>query len=104
MKRKSEVSPLDREVLKSIKQDPEYAASYFEELARIPLPLQLALLRRLYGVTQEKMAARLHVRQEYVSRLEKPGSDHLLSNYEKAVKSLNGRLAIIPANAKVVPA
>lgn len=100
--KKDAVSPLDRDIVKRLKTDAKYAESYLEELAKIPLPLQLALLRRLKGVTQEKMAARLHVQQAYISKLEKPGSDHLFSNYEKAARMLHGRLAIIPEGAKVV--
>ncbi|MBI5244030.1 MAG: hypothetical protein HY922_10200 [Elusimicrobia bacterium] len=47
------ISPFDRDVVKRLKKDPEYAEAYFEELAKAPLPLQLAILRRLHGVTQE---------------------------------------------------
>lgn len=100
--KKSAISPFDRDVVNRLKEDPEYAESYFEEMAKAPLPLQLALLRRLKGVTQEKMAAKLHVKQAYISKLEKPGSDHLFSNYEKAARMLHGHLAIIPDGARVV--
>ena len=96
------VSPLDRNVVNSLKSDPEYAEAYFEELAKAPLPLQLALVRRLQGVTQEKMAAKLHVKQSYISKLEKVGTDHRFSSYERAARLLHGRLAIIPEGAKVV--
>lgn len=100
--KKNTISPLDRDIVKRLKVDPEYAQSYFEEMAKVPLPLQLALLRRLNGFTQENMASRLHVKQAYISKLEKPGSDHLFSNYEKAARMLHGHLAIIPDGAKVV--
>lgn len=100
--KKNAISPFDHDVVKRLKEDPEYAESYFEEMAKAPLPLQLALFRRLKGVTQEKMAAKLHVKQAYISKLEKPGTDHLFSTYEKAARMLNGRLAIIPHGAKVV--
>jgi len=99
---KNAASPFDRDVFKRIKADPEYAEAYFEELAKAPLPLQLAILRRLSGVTQEKLAAKLHVKQAYISKLEKAGSDHLFSNYERAARMLHGHLAIIPKGAKVV--
>ena len=101
--RKNAVSPFDRDVVKHL-GDPEYAEAYFEELAKAPLSLQLAILRRLKGVTQVRMAAKMHVKQAYISKLEKAGSDHLLSNFEKAAKFLHGRLAIIPEGAKVVSA
>ena len=100
--KKNTVSPFDRDVVKRLKSDPGYAEAYFEELAKTPLPLQLGVLRRLSGVTQEKMASKLHVKQAYISKLEKPGSDHLFSNYEKAARILHGHLAIIPNGARVV--
>jgi len=102
--RKNAASPFDRDVENRLKADPQYAEAYFAELAQAPLPLQLAIMRRLRGVTQEKMAAKLHVKQAYVSKLEKMGSDHLVSTYERAARMLHGHLAIIPDGARVVPA
>ena len=102
--KKGTVSPLDRDIIKKLKSDSEYAAAYFEELEKAPLPLQLAVLRRLSGVTQVQMASKLHVKQGYVSKLERPGTDHLLSNYEKAARIFHAHLAIIPDGAKVVQA
>jgi DNA-binding XRE family transcriptional regulator len=102
--RKNATSPFDRDVKKRLAEDPEYAESYLEALAKAPLSLQLAILRRLRGLTQAKMAAKLHVQQAYISKLEKPGSDHLVSNYEKAARMLHGRLTIIPDGARVVSA
>lgn len=102
--RKNAASPFDRDVEKRLKADPEYAEAYFAELAQAPLPLQLAIMRRLRGLTQEKMAAKLHVKQAYISKLEKMGSDHLVSNYERAARMLHGHLAIIPDGSRVVPA
>lgn len=102
--RKNAASPFDRDVGKRLREDPEYAEAYYAELAQAPLPLQLAIMRRLRGVTQEKMAAKLNVKQAYISKLEKSGSDHLVSTYERAARMLHGHLAIIPDGARVVPA
>ena len=96
------LSPFDRDVIQHLKKDPEYAAAYLEELAKAPLPLQLAILRRIRGFTQEKMAANLHVKQAHISKLEKLGSDHLVSNYERAARMLHGHIAIIPEGMKLV--
>jgi len=100
--KKQMTSPVDRDILTRIEKDSVFAAAYYEELAAHPLSLQLAILRRLRGITQNKMATKLHVKQAYISKLEKPGSDHLVSNYEKAARFLHGRLAIIPDDARVV--
>lgn len=86
----------DKDVRKAIESDPEYAVEYFEELRSRPLPVQLALLRKFLGMTQEQLAKALGLKQTHVSRLEKAGSDHLLSMYQKAAKKLGAHLAIVP--------
>ncbi len=95
-------SPFDQDVAKQLRRDPEYASAYLEELAKVPLSSQLAILRRLRGFTQEKVASNLHVKQAHISKLEKPKTDHLLSNYEKAARMLHGRLMIVPDEIKLV--
>ena len=103
MKRKID-SPFDRDVREKLKDDPEYAQAYFEAISDEPLPIQIALLRRVYGISQEKIAAKLHVKQAHISRLEKKYSDHLLSTYEKVARLLHSKILIVPQNSKVVPA
>ncbi len=98
----TEISPIDRDVIKRIKEDSAFAEIYFEELSERPLSAQFAILRRLQGVTQEQAATKLHWKQAHVSKLEKEGSDHLISNYEKLARFLHGRLAIIPKGARIV--
>ena len=46
----------DKDVRKAIESDPEYAAEYFDEMMKRPLPVQLALLRKFLGMTQEELA------------------------------------------------
>lgn len=93
----------DEDVRRAIDSDPEYAAAYFEELMRRPLPVQLALLRKLLGMTQEELGRALHLKQTHISRLEKSGSDHLLSLYTRAAQKLRARLAFIPDGMVLVP-
>ena len=102
MKKKNEKSPFERDTWKRIQEDPEFASEFFGDLSERPIAVQFAVLRRLKGLTQEKMAVRLRRKQNYISKLEKPGVDHRISHYEKAVRFLHGRLAIIPEGAHVV--
>ncbi|MBI3564959.1 MAG: helix-turn-helix transcriptional regulator [Elusimicrobia bacterium] len=95
MKKRAETG-LDADVMIALRDDPEYAAEYFEELSRRPLPVQVALLRRLLGMSQHELAVAMGMRQTHVSRLEKAGSDHLLSLYERAAVKLGARVALIP--------
>ena len=93
----------DKDVRKAIESDPEYAVAYFEELMTRPLPVQLALLRKFLGMSQEELAKALRLKQTHVSRLEKADSDHLLSLYKRAAEKLGAHLAIVPENMALVP-
>lgn len=97
-------SPISRDIRESIKADPEYAQEFFEAISDEPLSIQIALIRRVSGISQEAVASRLHVKQTHVSRLEKNGSNHLLSTYEKMAKILHSKIVIVPEHFKVVPA
>ena len=99
---KKRTSAVDIDIRKRIERDPEFAEAYFEELLDKPVAIQAALLRRLYGVSQVKLAERLHVKQAYISKLEQVGSDHLVGAYEKIAKALNGRFGFLPPGAKIV--
>ena len=99
---KKELSPFDKQLLQRIAEDHEFAKAFFEELLERPLPVQLGFLRRMRGVSQEVLAGQLQVDQSYVSKLEREGSDHLLSIYEKLGKFLRARLAFVPIGARIV--
>jgi len=102
MKKKQE-SEFDRDVRKAIESDPEYAAEYFEELMSRPLPVQVALLRKFLGLTQEDLAKAIGMKQTHVSRLERIDSDHLLSLYQRVAGKLGAHLAIVPEAMALVP-
>lgn len=95
--KKAKDTGLTEDVRREIASDPAYAAEYFRELSRRPLPVQLALLRRLKGMTQAELAGEMGLKQTHVSRLEKPNTDHLLSAYLRAAQALGARLALVPA-------
>ena len=102
MNRKERTGEFDKDVRKSIESDPKYAAEYFDELTRRPLAVQLALLRKFLGMTQEQLAKVLGLKQTHVSRLEKVDSDHLLSLYKRAADQMGARLAVVPENMALV--
>lgn len=102
MKRKKQEALFNQDVRKTIESDPEYAVEYFDELMRRPLPVQLALLRKFIGMTQEQLAKALHLRQTHISRLEKVDSNHLLSLYKQAAEKMGAHLAVVPENMTLV--
>ena len=93
----------DQDIREAIDTDPEYAAEYFKELMKRPLPVQLTMLRKFLGMTQEALAKVLHMKQTHISRLEKVDSDHLLSLYKKAAEKLGAHLAIVPDDMILLP-
>lgn len=93
----------DKDVRRAIESDPEFAAEYFAELQRRPVPVQLALLRTFLGWTQERLAQAMGMKQTHVSRLERADSDHLLSLYKRAADRLGAHIAIVPAQMEIVP-
>ncbi|MBI5243704.1 MAG: helix-turn-helix domain-containing protein [Elusimicrobia bacterium] len=68
-----------------------------------PLPVQVALLRRFLGKTQEELARALGLKQTHISRLEKGDSDHLLSLYKRAAGKMGAHLALIPDDMAIIP-
>lgn len=101
MKRKNKISPFEKDTWERIRKDPKFASAFFEDLSERPISVQFAMLRRLRGLSQERIASRLHRKQNYISKLEKVGEDHLVSQYERAAKLLHGRLAIVPEEIKL---
>jgi len=97
-----ELSPLEARALKRIGEDAEFAKAFFEDLAEKPLVAQASILRRLSGLSQVQLASQLKVPQSFVSRLEKSGTDHTISVYERLAKALHSRIAFIPIGAKIV--
>ncbi len=94
---------LSLKIEKKIADAPRFTNGFLEALVQLPVPLQLAYLRRHYGISQLEVAEQLKVKQSYASRLEKEGSDHLFSNYERLAELLRCRLVLIPKEARVVP-
>jgi DNA-binding XRE family transcriptional regulator len=93
----------NKDIRKAIESDPEYAAEYFEELMTRPLPVQVTLLRRFLGMTQEELARAVGLKQTHISRLEKVDSDHLLSLYKRAGEKMGAHLALVPADMVIIP-
>jgi DNA-binding XRE family transcriptional regulator len=98
MTRADDNTHFDPDVRDAIESDPEFAAGYFEELRRRPLPVQFRLLRKFLGLSQAELARSLGLKQTHISRLEKDGSDHLLSLYERAAGKLGAHVAIVPVS------
>ena len=85
-----------------LRKNPAFAAEFFDAYLKESIPIQVALLRGLAGMSQMELSKKLGVKQTHHSRLEKHNSDHLISAYEKVAKQLNAKLALIPNEARIV--
>jgi DNA-binding XRE family transcriptional regulator len=97
-----QASPFEKDTWKRVETDKEFANAFFEALVERPLAVQVSMLRRMRGISQVQLAEKLHVSQSFLSKLEKEGSDHLISLYERLANLLNGRLAILPEGSRII--
>lgn len=99
---KNSSSPFERDTWKRVKDDRRFASAFLEELVERPLAVQVSMLRRLQGISQVDLAARMDITQSFLSKLEKEDSSHLVGLYEKLARLLNARLVMIPRGARIV--
>jgi hypothetical protein len=101
MKRKRS-SPFEKDTIHRIFQDSAFAEVFLEELMGRPLAVQASFFRRLKGLTQKDLAEAMKINQGFLSRLENPQIDHLVSIYARYAKAIKARLAFLPEGARVV--
>ena len=93
---------------RSIGQGPldDYQACFIDFLNRRPVLKSTQrvcpLFSRFSSLSIEKIASKLHLKQAYISRLEKKGTDHLMSTYEKIARLLHSKIVLVPENARVI--
>ena len=100
--KKKKRPPFTETTWEKVRSDPEFAKAFFEAYLKESIPLQVTLLRTLAGIPQVKLAKKLRIKQTHLSRLEKDGSDHVISIYKKMGNLLNAKLALIPNEAEIV--
>ena len=88
-------------VQKRIQGAPPLSEDFLDALSVLPLPLQVAALRRHYKLTQGELAVRLNIPQTNFSRLERERGDHLVSLYLRAAEILKARLILAPLGTRV---
>jgi len=85
---------LDKYILKR-KIKSKYLKSNFEKgYERYKLGIILRQLRESEGLTQEKLAKKLHTKRTAISRIENHAEDIRLSTLEKYANALGGELNI----------
>jgi transcriptional regulator with XRE-family HTH domain len=80
----------------SLRKNPALAKEYFRQLAELPLPTQLAILRTHQGFSQSEVAKTLRVKQPHVARAERVGHDSKLSSIEAQARAIHCQLVLVP--------
>lgn len=94
--RRVERSEFDEYLDAKLRDDPGLAGKYAGEFAKLPLPTQLAIMRRRRWLSQKRMARSLGIKQPQVSRVENPGHDPQLSSLLRHARALHCRLLVVP--------
>jgi hypothetical protein len=92
MSARQTVEAIERKIKAASPMSKELREAMFE----LPLPHQLAFLRRYYKIPQSEIAAALDVTQGFFARLEKTTKPHLMPHYVKAADLLGARVLLMP--------
>ncbi|MBU2574738.1 MAG: helix-turn-helix transcriptional regulator [Elusimicrobia bacterium] len=85
----------DHEELKrKLLGDPETREAYKNELSRLLVSHQIAVLRERSHMTQAELARRLHTKQQVISRMEQDRYKPSLTTLEKVARIFNKKLEI----------
>jgi len=83
------------EIRKRILTSGSMSAERVEAMRELPLPLQLALVRRHYKITQSQLAAALGTTQGLYSRLENKNYKAELRHYQAVAKIMMMRVSFL---------
>jgi DNA-binding XRE family transcriptional regulator len=78
-----------------LRNDRKFLKDYAREVAKLPLPLQLAMLRGRKGLTQEVVAFRMGVKQPQVARMERDDYDPRLSSVVAQARAIGCHLVLV---------
>ena len=94
--RKASQSGFDAHLEFTLGKDPALAKEYAKQFAELPVPTQLAIMRRRRWLTQETVARTLRVKQPHVARVERASHDPRLSSVLSQARALHCHLMVVP--------
>lgn len=89
-------SEFDVHLRQVLRKDPLLAEEYARQFAEVPLPTQLAIMRRRATLTQKALAKAMRVKQPHVARLERSTHDPQLSSVLNQARALHCHLMVVP--------
>ena len=96
MKKKSKLTGFDAHLDETLRSDPVFAKEYARQFSELPLPTQLALMRRRRQLSQGDVAKTIRVKQPHVARLERADHNSQLASIEAQARAIRCRLLIVP--------
>lgn len=86
----------DKHLHELLEAHPEAALEHTKLFAELPLPTQLAIMRRRRKLSQRALAKKLHVPQPHVARTENLHHDARISSIVKAAKAVRCHVLLVP--------
>lgn len=86
----------DKHLHELLEAHPEAALEHAKLFAELPLPTQLALMRRRRKLSQRAVAKALKLPQPHVARTENPLHDPRISSIIKAARALRCHVLLVP--------
>lgn len=89
-------SEFDVHLERMLAKNPGLAKEYAKRFAKLPLPAQLAIMRRRRWLSQKQVARKLRAKQPHVARVESVGHDPRLSSVVSQARALHCHLMVVP--------
>ena len=86
----------DRHLQALLEANPEAALEHAKLFAELPLPTQLAIMRRRRKLSQRAVAKRLRLPQPHIARMESGHHDPRISSILREAKALRCHVLLIP--------
>ena len=86
----------DKHLHELLEAHPEAALEHATLFAELPLPTQLAIMRRRRKLSQRALAKKLRVPQPHVARTERASHDPRISSIVRAAKAIRCHVLLVP--------
>ena len=86
----------DKHLHELLEANPAAALEHAQLFAELPLPTQLAIMRRRRKLSQRALAKKLRVAQPHVARTESIRHDPRISSIVRAAKAVHCHVLLIP--------
>ncbi len=86
----------DRHLQELLEANPEAALEHAKFFAELPLPTQLAIMRRRRKLSQRALAKKMNVPQPHIARTENIRHDPRISSIVRAAKAVRCHVILVP--------